>query len=219
MKAIATKKRDPELVAGVDQDAALARVREIEGDLAATREEAGEEVSVSDDEDYLVACALLLRVVEKRKYCEEERKAFRADVQKLLDRVDGWFERSLTDAAALEAQFRGAVADYAMRLSAKQHGLRVAASKLPPKDEERAHAMMAEANDVKAPKVPGIAITPKARLVITNEKLVPAAYWKKVIDAKLLEAAIAGGQKVPGAHVDVEMSVRVTPAHAKGGAL
>ncbi len=204
------------LHAEVDQAEVLAKVKEIERDINSIQKRAGE-IRVEDDDDWRVAAGLLLATKEKLNYVSEERKGFLADVQKLVDRVEGWFAKALEDGEALEASFRAALKDRVLALEARAHGLRLAAAKLPAKDAAKSEKLFEEANTCVAPKVPGIVPLLKVRAEITDEKKLPEWAWKRVVDMKAIEAKLQANEIVPGAKGVLDVTIRVTPAHAKKG--
>lgn len=209
-------KQEEVLSASVNQAAALARVNDIEKEIVTLVQHVGSDVALQDDEDYRVACDLLIGVVVKRKWVEEQKDGFMEDVRRLVARVDGWFAKPLERLDAAEAAFRKAVQDYALTLEARAQGLRAAAAHLPARDEKKALSMLDEANGAHPPKVAGISLTTKVKVEIIAEKNIPDQYWKRVVDVKAVEAAIERGENVPGARAVVTKSVRVTPKHAKG---
>lgn len=197
---------------------ALAKVRVIEQNVALVVQTIGKEpMKLEDDEDFKVASIELIKVVMQREVVDEQLALFMQDVQKMIDRVNGWFAKPKADVAAAEAYFREAIREYALALDAQAHQLRLDAGKLPAKQSDEADAMLAEANELKPPKVPGIAITTKVKVEVLDEKKIPEQYWKRVVDTKALEAAADEGRKVPGVKFNIDKSVRVTPKHAKLG--
>lgn len=215
MKTTEQKKQGP-LTATVDPGVVLAKTKEIEREVQLVQKQLGELPStLGDEEDYRAACALLLDVVEKRKWVDKERAGFMEDVERLRARVEGWFSNAYEQIDRVEAYFRDAVAAYALDLGARAQALREASAKLSARDQKKARAMLVEADELEPPKVGGISISTKASLEIIDEKKIPERFTKRVVDGKLLIAALEAGEKVPGAKLVIAKSVRVTPAHAK----
>lgn len=214
----AVKKNAPEVIGPFSEKEALAKVRVIEQNVDMVVRTIGElPMQIEDDEDFKVASTELIKVVMQREVVEENLALFMADVQKMIDRVNGWFAKSRADVARAELYFRDALRAYAKRLNDQAHQLRLDAGKLPAKQSDEADAMLVEANGLKAPKVPGISLTAKAKIEILDEKKIPEKYWKRVVDKAALEAAADEGLKVPGVKFDTDYTVRVTPKHAKLG--
>jgi hypothetical protein len=204
------------LTATVDPSVVLAKTKEIEHEVLTIQKQLGElPQKLGDEEDYKAACALLLDVVEKRKWVDKERDGFMEDVERLRARVEGWFARAYEQIAEVEAYFRGSVEAYALELGAKAHALREASAKLPARDQKKAKALLAEADALDLPRVGGISMSTKAQLEIVDEKKIPDRFFKRVVDGKLLIAALESGEKVAGAKLSINKSVRVTPSHAK----
>lgn len=197
---------------------ALAKVRVIEQNVGLVVKTISKEpMKIEDDDDFKVASTELIKVVMQRDIVDEQLALFMQDVQKMIDRVNGWFAKSKADVAEAEAYFRDAIRAYAKDLNNQAHQLRLDAGKLPAKQSDEADAMLVEANELKPPKVPGIALTAKVKVEILDEKKIPEKYWKRVVDKAALEAAADEGVKVPGVKFDTDFTVRVTPKHAKLG--
>ncbi|MCC6809964.1 MAG: siphovirus Gp157 family protein [Deltaproteobacteria bacterium] len=216
MKATAAKKQKQQeiITATLDESAALARVKVIEGELAEIQERLGEEpMRLEDDEDYKVACGLLIATVIKRDAIAVEKEGFMEDVAKLVARVEGWFSRPEGDAKIAEGYFRDAISAYALDLDAKARALREAAAKV--KSDKQAELLIAKANAIEPPKVSGISLTRKSKAEVVNEAKLPEWAWKRVPDIKAIEAKLDAGEDVPGAKLVPTVSVRCTPKHAK----
>lgn len=214
MKATAKKQKHEVAQATVDESAALARVKVIEGELAEIQERLGEEpMRLEDDDDYKVACGLLIATVIKRDAIAEEKEGFMEDVAKLVARVEGWFARPEGDAKTAEAYFRNAIAAYALDLDAKARALREAAAKV--KSDKQAELLIAKANAIEPSKVGGISIVRKSKAEIVNEAKLPDWAWKRVPDIKAIEAKLDAGEDVPGAKLVPTVSVRCTPKFSK----
>ncbi len=164
-------------------------------------------------EQYKDACSLLIGVVERRKYAEAEREGFMEDVQKMIERVNGWFDPVLKPLDELEANLRNSVTAYALALHEEAMGFRRAAARV--KDEKRCRALIKQADEAVPPKVPGIAITTKPKVQITDESSIPDKFTKRVPDLKLIQAELEAGRAVTGAILDTTKGVTVTPKNAK----
>lgn len=211
---MATKKQEV-LSTTVDQAVVLGQVKTIEKDVKAIQKRIAAVEKIEDEEDYATACGVLLEIVEKRKYVEEQREGFMEDVRKLVERVESWFKPALADIDKAETFFRDALEAYAVTLAAKAKGLRATAARLPERDWARVQELRDEADALVPPKFPGISITTKVKLVIDDEKKIPDKYTKRVPDAKLIQAELERGVDIAGCRLEEDKSVRVTPKHAK----
>lgn len=218
-KTTALKTKTEALTASVDQGAVLARVKEIEKDLHGVLEiieiDTANEAIIADAADYTAVATNLIDVVRKRKYVDEQLDLFMEDVRKLEARVLGWFEKSRGDVARAESFFRSAMEAYALKLDNHATSLREAAARVD--NEDKAAELHEEALACIPPKIPGISIRTKGRVVITSEEKLPKDCWKKVVDTKEVEARLMRGERVPGALVQIEKAVTVTTKNAKEG--
>lgn len=204
--------------ANVNESQALAKVREIEDDLAIVLEAISEEpLTCTDDADYQAAAEQLITVVLKRDYVNEQLGLFMADAKKLVERVNGWFAKARNDAGEAEAYFRNALREYAVALDDQAHELRVLASKT--KDSEKSDELFAKANALHPPKVPGISLSGKVRVEVLDESKVPEKFWRRVVDLDALALEADANRKVPGVKFTNDKTVRVTPKHAQAAAL
>lgn len=178
-------------------------------------DEDGEPMKVTDTDDYKVACALLIATVLKRDRIAEWKAGFMERVQALVDYVDESFAEPEAKAAEAEQYFRAALSEYALAQEEKAKALREAAAHLPERDAKKAEKLLDDANECTPPKVPGISLLPKSKVEIVDEKKLPAACWKKVVDMKAVEAAFDRGEQVPGARLVHSVTVKVTPKNAK----
>lgn len=214
------KKKTVTALVPFDEAKALARVRVIESEVAhtvKTIDEDTEPLEITDGDDFKVASTELIKVILKREEVEENLGLFMADVQKLVDRVNGWFEKPRADIARAEEYFRAAIKSYAKRLNDEAHVMRETATKL---DEDAAAELLTVANEHKPEKVPGITLIAEVAYTITDEAKIPAKYFKRVLNKKMLEADVEANIKIPGVTVSgVDFGLRVTPKNAKlGGA-
>ncbi len=211
-------KKQTELIATVDRGAMAAHLKEIEQEIDHLQGLISDMPErVQDDDDYTAAAGALIRVVGRRKIVEEEKKRITAKIAELVAAVEESYGPRLEKIADVEGWFRRAMTDYALACDAHAHGLRLAAGKLPAKDEGKSIALLEQANDSVPPKVSGIALVPRARAEIVNEERLPEWAWKRVVDMKTIEAKLVAGEQVPGARAVMEISLRVTPKNAKGG--
>lgn len=207
----AAKKETP-LSLVVDQPAVLREVHNIEKEVSLiVKKLKGMKPELADDEDYQAACNVLLDVVERRKYIDEQRDGFLQEARALIARVESWFAQSYVDIEQSEEFFRGAIKGYALKLQAEADGLRRAADLLPKKQEERREELLVQANAIAPPKVGGISITTKPAVEIIDAKNIPAEFLKSVPDIAKITAALSLGQKVTGAKLIVNKTVAVTP--------
>lgn len=207
-----------ELVASVDKGAMAAHLKEIDKEIDhIQRLIAKMPERVQDDADYVAAGQQLISVVVKRKIYEEEKSRIMAKINELIAVVEENYAPKLEKIGTVEEWFRRALVDYALSLDAHAHSLRIAGTKLPERQANKAMDLFTQANACVPPKVPGIAITSKTKVEILDEKKLPEWAWKRIVDTKAIESKIAGGEVVPGAKGVVDMSVRVTPSHAKKG--
>ncbi len=164
-------------------------------------------------QDYGNACALLIGIVERRKYADEQRDAFMEDVRKMIDRVNGWFDPVLKPANELEATLRTSVEEFALRLHEEAMGLRRAAARV--KGDKRRSELLTEADNTKPPKIGGISIRTKPVVQITDDKRLPEALTMRVPNVKAIQAELEAGRDVPGALLVVTKGVTVTPKNAQ----
>lgn len=222
MKATAAKKNVPAIItAEVDQAEVKRQLVLVEAelrDILGKASNADEQLTVEDDEDYEVACALLLATVVKRKKVAAWKAGFMEKVKALVDYVEGEFAEPEAAAAAAEKCFRQGAAEYIAQLDAKAAGLRKAAAHLPARDSDRADEMLSEAKACVPPKVQGISIRRKLALEIVDEKKIPEKFWTRVVDTDAIEKAIEDGiaVTVPGVRASVDVRLTVTPSNAKG---
>jgi hypothetical protein len=208
--------------AKVDPGAVLREVGNIEKEIALiVKKMKGMKPELEDDEDYQIVCEQLLRIVERRKYIDEQRDGFMQEARALIKRVEGWFAKAYGDIEESESFFREAARGYLKKLSTTINELREEGAALPAKQRAKALALFQRADELEAeiPKVPGISVTTKPSLIIEDEKAIPKKYFRLVLDEKLVLAELGAGRQVPGAKLAVEKSIRVTPSHAKKGGI
>lgn len=203
-----------------NEGAALARVKVLEKEIGVVARTISQEDSIEDEDDFKVVADLLVRTVIKRKEVDdlykEQHDQFMANVQRIVDQVDGWFAESRTKVKEAEDYFRKALSHYAARINAQAHELRVKA--VAQKSEAKSQALFKQADELVLPKVPGVSVTPKARARIFDSSAIPAEYLIQVPDENAILAALKAGKKVTGAELDIDYGIRVTPAQAKLGA-
>lgn len=218
MKATAKKQAAPEVITAQVTDAEVKKqLAVVEHELKDVLSKVEEDFKVEDDEDYEVACALLLATVVKRKKVAAWKAGFMERVKALVDYVEREFKAPEADAAKAEQTFRDAVAAYVQAQDQRAAGLRKAAAHLPPRDSDKADELLAEAKDCEPPKVPGIGIRRKLEIEIVDEKKIPEKYWTRVIDEDAIEKDIEEkGATVPGVKSSIVVKLTVTPSNAKG---
>ena len=169
-------------------------------------------VNLTTDAGYASACDALIMVKERQKILEAEHEGFMVDVKKLVDRVNGWFKGPREKHAKAEAIYKELVRGYNLRLEAQATALRETASKS--KDEARAIELYSQADDLAAPKVPGISFSSKRKIEVFDFAKLPKEYKKLVADEKVIALAVERNEKVPGVRVQDIRTVIVTPARA-----
>ncbi len=196
----------------VDQRVVMREVDKIEKEVALiVKKLKGMSPDLADDEDYQAACNVLLDVVERRKYIDEQRDGFLQEIKALLARVESWFAQSYEDIEKSEDFFRGAIKSYALKLQAEADGLRRAADLLPKKQEARREELLTQANAIMPPKVGGISLVTRPTVEILDPKNIPDEFMKKVPDNAKILAALTLGQKVTGAKLVPNKTVTVNP--------
>lgn len=213
--ASATKLRSEDLSATLDEGAALRKVKDIDKAIALVRKKAGDGISIEDEDDYRLACDLLISTIERRNWVREEKKAFMADVKKLVERVDGWFKPTLSRIDDLEKEIKEALAEWARQLHAKGVGYRRAAARLPARDEEKAAELQRKADACEPEKYPGVSFKRSPQIAIVDEARIPERFFVRVLDRKLLEAELERGEEIPGARLEADWTISVTPKNAR----
>lgn len=218
MKAAAKKQQQQTeaLTATVDQRTVQGHLDDIDR-LLSVWEKAlkGLPAEIEDEADYKLVCSGLLELAARKKRVLEERSEAMREVQKIKERIDGLYQERLDRGARVEDFFRTAIEGYNLALAAKATGLRRAAAHLPERDAEKAHEMLMEASALAPPKIAGIAIVASSELEIIDEAKIPEQFFKRIVDKKLVQAALEAGGAVPGCRLVAKVSVRATPKHAK----
>lgn len=212
---VAKKKEAEPLIASVDQTKAMAVVKAIEKEAEQIVGEFDKDkpVALSTPESYTFAGDVLIGIVERRKYVEEQREGFLEDVRKMVARVESWFTPVLETIGKAEEHYRKQMENYVRGLDVEAESLRKTAALT--KDEDRAVQLLEQAKECAPPKVPGIGIRRPTRVIVIDEKKIPKKFFKTVVDAKKLAAALASGEKVAGAQLVVDVGLTVTPKNAK----
>ncbi len=218
MKALKKKNVPQVMRAEIDQGEVLQQLAVVEDELAEVVEKLSEDgtpMKIDDEDDFRVACALLIATVVKRDKIAEWKEGFMERVKSLVDYVESSFAEPETKAEEAEAYFRVAIAEYALGQEQKALSLREAAAHLPERDAKKAGVLLDNAKDCAPPKVPGISLLAKTKTEVIDEGKLPSFAWKKVIDMKAIDAALERGEKVPGTRRIDSFTVKVSPKNAR----
>lgn len=211
---VATKKEST-LTASVDQTKALSIVKAIEKEATELAEGVGapDVQMIETDHEYTVAGDVLIGIVERRKYVEEQREGFLEDVRKMIARVESWFTPVLDTIGKAESYYRSQLEGFIKAKDAEAEALRQTAALS--KTDKRAAELLEQANAIAPPKVPGIAIRRPTKVVVTDAKKLPKKFFVLAVDTKKLAVALEAGEKIPGAQLVVNVGLTVTPKNAK----
>lgn len=191
-------------------------VKAVEKSLAELRADIeGTPAKLEDDDDYQVACELLVRVVNKRKELDGKRDAFEEAAKTMLAIAASLFKESYTNVDACEMPLRDRVEEYAKALEDKAYKLRVKAAALPPDKAKAIEKLLLQAEDFAAPKVGGISFQKGNDVEVFDPAKIPDEFTTRTVNKKALLAALESGRIVPGARFIPGKTVRVSPKNAE----
>lgn len=167
-----------------------------------------------DEKEYVLGCQLLLAVKAWQQNLDAAQSEATADLAAALARVRATFAPAASLLADAEGGMKTLVRGYVVAVERRAAALRAKAAKLGPKRKDEADALYRQAEELEAPKVPGISFTPRIRITVLDEEAVPVSFKRVVVDEKALALAIERGDEVPGVRWDDERTVRVTPKNA-----
>ena len=198
--------------AQVNETLALKKVEQFEKDIDEVLALGEGPLVLAGDEDYVRACNLLVDVKARQKVLADEHKGFKAEVQKLVDRVNGWFKPAIEKHARAEARYKDAIREYNVALEARIIGLKQAAKRTKNADER--DRLLFEADTIGAPKVAGISFTPRIEIEVYDFEALPRSYKLLVADEASISVAVQNGEKIPGVRWKDARSVTVNPKNA-----